>query len=184
MSYPVLIAAEKTSAWAMLLPIGILLLMVIGMYWLSRIARNRLGMGAGTLPPTALKIVGKRMLEPRKSLYVVELAGRYVLVGSAENSITMLDRITPDEFAAMACVDDESDEGEAPRTALRNGLLRLVNARGASAPIDSDAAEIESVFDEESDVPAPVREQRMATVGEGFTHLLSKARSRNSGSDS
>lgn len=79
-----------------------LLAIVAFMYWAARFARTRLGLGAGTVGPDALRVVGKRVLEPRKALYVVEIADRYVLVGTAENSVSMIDHITADEFRRMS----------------------------------------------------------------------------------
>lgn len=137
----------------MLAPIGILLAMVLVMYGLSRMARKRLGMGAGTLPQSALKVVGKRTLEPRKSLYVVDLGGRYILVGTGENQVSLVDHITAEEFAAMA---DEPEPVPRPR-------LRV--ARNGAAETDADLA-------------ATGTDQRFATVGESFAHLLGKARNR------
>ena len=142
-----------SSALGMLAPIGILLAMVLVMYWLSRMARKRLGMGSGTLPQSALKVVGKRTLEPRKSLYVVELGDRYILVGTGENQVNLIDHISADEFAAMA-----TDAEQAPR-------LRV--ARNTSVVTDDD------------ELAATGTEQRFATVGESFAHVLGKVRSRS-----
>lgn len=76
--------------------------MVFALYAAARWLRGRLGLAAGTVSTESLKVVGKRVLEPRKSLYVVEVGERYILVGAAENSLTMIDHISAEEFASMA----------------------------------------------------------------------------------
>lgn len=150
------VVVAATSALSMLVPIGILLAMVLGMYALSRIARKRLGVGAGTLPGSSLKVVGKRTLEPRKSLYVVEVGNRYILVGTGEHQVNLIDHITAEEYEAMAADDEDASR---PR-------LRI--ARSNPQPT--------ATLDEQ--LEATGSEPQFATVGESFSHLLSKARSR------
>ena len=152
---PVILAS--TSALSMLMPIGILLGMVLAMYWLSRLARKRLGVGAGTLSGSSLKVVGKRTLEPRKSLYVVEIGNRYILVGTGEQSINLIDRISAEEYEQMVADETASDS---PR-------LRI--ARSSTA--------LEASDDEQ--LAATGSEPQFATVGESFSLLLAKARSRS-----
>lgn len=139
---------------------AVLLGLVIGMYWLAAVARKRLGVGAGTVTSDALRVVGKRMLEPRKALYVVEIGDRYVLVGTAENSVSLIDHITADEFERMT---DPAEFNAEPA----NPFARLAARR-------RDAATDEG----ESEPP-----QRFATVGESFAQLLSRARARRTNSD-
>ena len=85
----------------MFLPTIGLLGLVALMYAAAAYARKKLGLGANVVAPDALKIVGKRTLDAKKALYVVEVGERYILVGTAENSVNMIDHITADEFASM-----------------------------------------------------------------------------------
>lgn len=144
-----------------------LALVVVLMYWGAAVARRRLGIGAGTVTPSALKVVGKRTLEPRKSLYIVEIADRYVLVGTAENSVAMLDHISADEFAQM--VGESDDITSRPRS---TSMLRRFSRPTAVADPDG-----ESATDADADTPTPASadSQRFMTVGESFHHFLGKA---------
>lgn len=134
-----------------------LLGIVAFMYWMAHMARTRLGLGAGTVAPDSLRVVGKRVLEPRKALYVVEVADRYVLVGTAEGSVSLIDHISADEFARMTDpVAADADTDTAALAAAADSPARDAIA-AATAGGDGDA-------------------QRFMTVGESFTFFLDKAR--------
>lgn len=87
--------------WSALAFPVILIAIVLAMYAAMRVLRSKLGIGAGTVGSDSLRIVGKRQLDPRKALYVVEVADRYILVGAAEQSLSLIDHITADEYAVM-----------------------------------------------------------------------------------
>ena len=127
--------------------------MCVVMWWLARLARKRMGIGAGTVS-TGLRVVGKRPLDQKHSLYVVEIAGgRHILVGtSMDGGISKVDDISAEEFAAMT-----KDE---PR---------------AVSPLK--VASTDENSGEPHDAPD---EPRFATVGESFSALLSKARDSRS----
>lgn len=123
--------------------------MCVLMWWLARLARKRMGIGAGTVSGDGLRVVGKRPLDQKHSLYVVEIAGgRHILIGtSMDGGISKLDDISPEEFQSMT-----RDEPRAP------------SLKVASTGEDSEGPH------DASDEP------RFATVGESFNALLSKAR--------
>lgn len=123
------------------------------MWWLTAQARKKLGVGRGTVTPESLRVVGKRVLEGRKALFVVEVADRYVLLGTSEDSISLLDHITADEFALMSETQD------------------------AKEPRDNDFIEMDFDTDNEN-LGRPVEPQRFATVGESFSMLLGKAKAK------
>lgn len=127
------------------------------MWFLARLAKKRMGIGAGTVAGDGLRVVGKRPLDQKNALYVLEIAGgRHILVGASADGggISKVDDISAEEFAAMT-----QDEERPTRR------LRVANTGSGAAP--------------EGDEPAD--EQRFATVGESFSLLLSKARRRASG---
>jgi flagellar biogenesis protein FliO len=132
------------------------------MWFLARIAKKRMGLGAGTVSQGALRVVGKRPIDQKSTLYVIEIAGgRHILIGSGtDGTVTKLDDISPDEYATMV------DEPAAPK-------LRV--ARTSPAATDADAAAAEDGDVEAADAP------RFATVGESFSALLGKARDARSG---
>lgn len=125
-------------------------LVVTVLYLIARLARARLGLGAGTISMGSLKVVGKRQLEPRKSLYMVEIADRYVLVGTSDQSVSLIDHVTAEEFAAMTAPVQRPT-----RTFLPGRSTRPVATDDASS-----------------------REQQFATLRESFGWMLDKARSR------
>ncbi|MCW2923625.1 MAG: hypothetical protein JWM98_1029 [Thermoleophilia bacterium] len=132
------------------------------MWWLSRLAKRRMGVGAGTVSGSALRVVGKRPLDQKSALFVVEIAGgRHILIGSgADGSVTKVDDISPEEYARMT--EDE------PRVVRPK--LRVAKAAG-----NDDAAADDDAEDDDDAAAAP---QKFATVGESFGLLLNKARSR------
>ncbi len=124
--------------------------MCVLMWWLARLARKRMGIGAGTVSGDGLRVVGKRPLDQKHSLYVVEIAGgRHILVGtSMDGGISKLDDISAEEFQSMT-----RDE---PRVS---------------------SLKVASTDDDDPDAPHDASEEpRFATVGESFNALLSKAR--------
>lgn len=129
------------------------------MWWLARLARKRMGIGAGTVSASGLRVVGKRPLDQKSALYVVEIAGgRHILLGSSmDGSVTKLDDISPEEFAVMT-----ADDPGTPAAKLR---LRVA---GRPAADDADPTDEANGADDDS--------QRFATVGESFSQLFSKAK--------
>lgn len=120
----------------------VLLGVILGMYACIRFVRNRLGISSKTVAPDALKIVGKRNLDQRKQLYVVEVGERYLLVGTAENSISLIDHISAEEFAGMTNPPPAKDGEEggtvtnftsvlAKARSLRDAPAKLEKARQA-----------------------------------------------------
>ena len=127
--------------------------MCVLMWWLARLARRRMGVGAGTVSSNGLRVVGKRPLDQKSSLYVVEIAGgRHILLGSSmDGSVTKLDDISPEEFSKMV------DEPKAPK-------LRV------ASPVSSDETEADG------DDAAAADQPQFASVGESFSHFLGKAK--------
>lgn len=134
--------------------------MCLLMWALARMAKRRMGLGAGTVSASALRVVGKRPLDQKSAIWVVEVAGRHLLLGSgADGSVSKLDDISPEEYARMVEVEAEPAKP----------LLRV--ARSATTPAAAPAAA------GSADSPVEERtEQAFATVGESFQHLLGKAR--------
>ena len=128
--------------------------MCLLMWFLARLARKRMGVGAGTVSQAGLRVVGKRPLDQKHSLFVVEIAGgRHILLGAGmDGGVTKLDDITPEEFAEM------TDE---PVTKPKLRVAAEGRDEGAD---DGEAGD----------------EPKFATVGESFQALLGKARSSRS----
>jgi flagellar biogenesis protein FliO len=145
--------------------------MCLVMWWLARVAKRRMGIGAGTVAGNGLRVVGKRPLDQKNSLYVVEIAGgRHILVGTSMDGggVSKVDDISPEEFAAMTT--DEEPAQRRPRLRLAGGGASTDAASAPAADGDGGAVEV-------GDEAAPdQQEQRFATVGESFQMLLGKAR--------
>lgn len=57
----------------------------------------RLGITRGGHRGRYFKVHGRYQLEPRKSLYVVEVGGRYLVIGSADHGINLITELSPEE---------------------------------------------------------------------------------------
>lgn len=136
--------------------------MCLLMWFLARLAKKRMGLGAGTVSQRSLRVVGKRPLDQKSSLYVVEIAGgRHILLGAGvDGTVTKIDDISPEEFATMT----NEDAPAAPK-------LRVAKPAAERAPHDADAASEDDTADDEP---------RFATVSESFSALLGKAREARS----
>ncbi|MCB0879719.1 MAG: flagellar biosynthetic protein FliO [Thermoleophilia bacterium] len=137
--------------------------MCLAMWWLARIAKRRMGVGAGVVSGDGLKVVGKRPLDQKNALYVIEIAGgRHILVGASADGggISKVDDISADEYAAMVA---EPEPSSRPK-------LRLAG-RTAKPDVSSTGATEQTGDDDQA-----ADEQRFATVGESFNALLGKAR--------
>jgi flagellar biogenesis protein FliO len=153
-----------------IMPTVILVGIIVAMWLMARFARSRLGIGAGTVTPGALKVVGRKQLEPRKSLYVVQIADRYILVGTGEQSVNLIDRISADEFALM------SDEVEVASPAKTFRTSPADEAEAGDMDADADAPAIDSPVTPDQLASHLAEQQRFATVGESFSWLLNRAK--------
>jgi hypothetical protein len=135
--------------------------MCLAMWFLARLARRRMGIGAGTIAGDGLRVVGKRPLDQKHALYVVEIAGgRHILVGtSMEGGISKVDDISAEEYAEMTREEDRP---------ARSPKLRVAGGASTADPAQEDG--------EDADEDQP----RFATVGESFQMLLGKARDARS----
>ncbi len=117
-----------------LLPAGQLLefllvtALVIGLaYWVTRLMARRFGSGR---PGRYLRLVDAMGLGPHRGVGLVEVAGRFLVVGFAEQNVSLLASFSRDELAA--CL--EGQEG-APTAASRPGaehLWRVISDRAAA----------------------------------------------------
>ena len=74
-----------------LLALGaVCLLAWVSLRWWSR------RLGAGFERPGPLRVVARLPLEPRRTLYVIDAAGRYLLVGVADSGMTTLGELPPE----------------------------------------------------------------------------------------
>ena len=73
----------------------VLALVVVGIYLVLNVGLRRLMGMSGRMgwQPGVMKVVERLSIEPRRSLYVVEAAGEYFLVGAAESGLTMLTKL-------------------------------------------------------------------------------------------
>lgn len=159
--------------------IGTLVLagMCVLMWGLARIARKRMGIGAGTVSQDAIRVVGKRALDPKSSLYVVEIAGgRHILLGSGtDGTVTKLDDISAEEYAVMTAADEPASTG------IGRPRLRVAKGGRATGPgTETEGRQPHDASGEhagsDADGATGDEEPRFATVGESFGMLLGKAR--------
>jgi flagellar biogenesis protein FliO len=88
-----------------------LALLCLGLWVALRLLRGRL-QRADTRGP--LRVLAQRSLEPRRTLFLVEAAGRCFLIGASEAGLTTLAELLPDEVARV-----RAQERARPAVALR-----------------------------------------------------------------
>lgn len=117
------LGSSITTMVRLLLALGAILLLAYlllhrGLGSLSRrLAKGRL-----------VRVVDRVGLEPKKSLYVIEVADQYYLIGTSDNGISCLATLSPDQqrgtFARAlrgAPIDDQSDTTKPPIQGEQNG---------------------------------------------------------------
>lgn len=85
---------EETESWmSRTIPIIVLFLIVLGamLWW----ARKREGDAGGTI----FKEVAQQQLAPGQTIKVIEVNGEYWVLGVTGNSITLLDKLNPEEWS-------------------------------------------------------------------------------------
>src|SRR4051812_30074013 len=88
----------------------------LGLRWLARRT------GGQTMGP--LRVVSRCPLEPRRSVYIVEAAGRFFLVGAGDGPLAMLAELDPGSLA-----DTTQVPGSSTRVSFAQTLAR-VTGRG------------------------------------------------------
>jgi flagellar biogenesis protein FliO len=156
------------------------LLAMLGGLWFAAVQLRRRGaVGGGTVGPNALPIVGKRTLEQRKSLFIVQVADRYLLLGTAETSVQLIDRITAEEFAAMSAMAEVAPVDMGGLAAKAAGKLRLVRPGTTADAVAADAdVAVAEAGDDEAAAEATGTDGQFLSVGESFHYFLDKARNR------
>src|SRR5687768_17299574 len=94
------------------------LLAFVALRWLSR-----RGVGQGSGP---IRIVGRCPVEPKRSLYVVETAGRCFLVGASDGGMSLIAELDPKDLPVAAV--------RSPRAALGGLRFAEVLARLRGQP--------------------------------------------------
>ena len=88
-----------TFLW-MLLQTVIALLLVCGLaYLIFRVILPRLSTGLGG--NSMIRIVDRAGLEARKSLYVIEVAGKWLLVSASEDGVQLVSELDPEAAREM-----------------------------------------------------------------------------------
>ena len=77
-----------------------------------------------------IKVVDKCPLEPRRTVYLIDVAGRHLLIGVSENSITHLSGAEVDEELIRRALGAESE----------GGFARVLKAVAGRKRSDSDAS--------------------------------------------
>lgn len=115
-------AAALPGYGAYLLQTTLALLFVAALAAVVLRALRRRGIGAGS---RALRVVARLHLEPRRALYVIEAAGRYLLVGVGDGPMTTLAELDAAEVKKI-----EADEGAGAADGW-GAVVRRAFGRGA-----------------------------------------------------
>ncbi|MEZ4366970.1 MAG: flagellar biosynthetic protein FliO [Kofleriaceae bacterium] len=103
-------AASSSSALAdgyggvLLTSLLTLLVVVVAAIVVVRLSR-RLGVAGRAAPRELLDVVARVPLEPRRSLYVVEVAGKALLIGTSEMGLSTLAELEPEQVRARAAAE-------------------------------------------------------------------------------
>lgn len=106
-------AADPGFSWSLLGPLSLILLLLLATVLLLRFVRTRqAGLRGGML-----SVVAQTPLSPTHSLYVVQAAGRYLLLGGAPGSLALLTELPAQRLAGnatgLSTEDGEPEEDEA-----------------------------------------------------------------------
>jgi flagellar biosynthetic protein FliO len=94
------------------------------------VALRALGRPAGT---AGMRVVGRLALEPRRSLYLVEVGGRCLLVGVGEGPIALVAELAPDALGDAATVAASSTATAATATSATAATAAVVATAAANA---------------------------------------------------
>ena len=76
--------------WAFVKMILVLAAILVGLLLLAKLVLPRLGFRPAVGRSTVIEIVEGSRLEPRKNVYLIRVAGQYLLVGTSENGVHTL----------------------------------------------------------------------------------------------
>jgi len=76
-----------------------------------------------------MRVVERLGLEPRRSLYLVEIEGRRLVVGVGEGAMTVLTELGPEVAAEASAATVEATEPPRVGVALKSAWARLWGAR-------------------------------------------------------
>lgn len=89
-----------SATGAVLTTLVVLLLFALG---LARLFLKRSPYAVGGLPAEAVDVLGRRVLDPRNSVYMVKVGSRMLLLGSSSSGLSALAEVTdPIEVASLA----------------------------------------------------------------------------------
>jgi flagellar biogenesis protein FliO len=109
-----------SSAGLVLSALVVVLLLLLG---LAKLFLKRSPYAINGLPREVIDVLGRRVVDPRNSIYMVKVGGRMVLLGSSPNGLTSLAEISdPIEVAALANICTAAQQ---PRADAANWLKSL-----------------------------------------------------------
>jgi flagellar protein FliO/FliZ len=103
--------------WLLLQMVLVLLAVCLLAYALLRFGMRRFQAAAASRT-RGMRVVARLVLEPRRSIYVVEIAGRHLVVGSAESGLTQLAELDADTTERLR----DALAQEQPRTSFKDIL--------------------------------------------------------------
>ena len=93
-------ANGNSTAGAVLTTVVVLLLFALG---LAKLFLKRSPYAIGGLPTEAIDVVGRRVIDPRNSVFMIKVGSRMILLGSSPGGLSSLAEITdPIEVASLA----------------------------------------------------------------------------------
>ena len=107
--------------------IGSLALVIVLILGLAKLVMHKSPFAVGGVPQDAVNVLGRRTVDPRNAVYVVQVGSKILLLGTSANGLTPLSEITdPIEVATLAnlCHAEQSARTDGP-----NWLSRILGRR-------------------------------------------------------
>jgi flagellar biogenesis protein FliO len=112
------ILLKAIASFGVIIVLMFVLLYVLKKIYLPSGLSGELGMN--------MKVYGMLQIQPRKAIYLVKILNRMLIIGVAENSITLLSEIADPEIIKV--VDEiyiSNSNGEDRKTSFLRNILRL-----------------------------------------------------------
>lgn len=92
-------AGAVDFTWLFIKMLGVLVVVCVTAIIFLKYVLPRLGITRGGQRGRFFKVHGRYQLEPRKALYVVEVGGRYLVIGCADHGINLVTELSAEEAA-------------------------------------------------------------------------------------
>ena len=128
--------APETAAWPLGVDIIAKLVAVIALIYATAAVARRYLLRAPSFSRSAVRVLDTTSLAPKKSVYLLEIGSRVLVVGSTESSLSILAEFTdPEEVAALVARTRSSGPAFQRYLDFSMGRGRLVDSAAGDQPV-------------------------------------------------